>query len=85
MTSLIILNGTVQGINRMAVGSIPGFLVFSARRTQGAVVGQFATPKDAGTHGFLPFNGTYTTIDFPGGTYTVTSDINNLGVIVGDY
>jgi hypothetical protein len=71
MTSLIILNGTVQGINQMAVGSIPGILVFSARRTQGEVVGQFVTPKGAVTYGFLLLNGTYTTIAFPGGTYTV--------------
>jgi probable HAF family extracellular repeat protein len=37
------------------------------------------------THGFLDNNGSFTTIDVPGATFTEAYGINNRGQIVGDY
>jgi probable HAF family extracellular repeat protein len=49
------------------------------------IVGEFDTPADGQTHGFLLKDGQYVPLDVPGSVFTVASDINNVGTIVGDY
>jgi probable HAF family extracellular repeat protein len=49
----------------------------------GQIVGVY---RDAvGSHGFLFENGSYTTLDVPGSTYTEAHGINASGQIVGNY
>jgi probable HAF family extracellular repeat protein len=56
----------------------------------GQIVGDYVassqpSPADGLRHGFLLSQGTYTTLDPPGSTFTVAEGINNAGVIVGVY
>ena len=41
--------------------------------------------SDSHTHGFLLYQGKFTTFMFPGSTDTIAHDINTTGTIVGDY
>jgi hypothetical protein len=49
----------------------------------GDIVGTYEI--DRIVHGFLLSHGVYTTIDFPGAAYTTPLDINDAGVVVGQY
>jgi hypothetical protein len=49
------------------------------------VVGDYVDAAQGVRHGFLLSHGTYTTLDFPGGTLTVAEGISDAGVIVGLY
>lgn len=54
----------------------------------GDIVGDYTTSPDGFTltrHGFVERHGVYTTLDVPGAFFTVTTGINNAGVIVGAY
>ena len=41
--------------------------------------------SDFHTHGFLLYQGKFTTFMFPGSTDTIRIDMNTTGTIVGDY
>jgi hypothetical protein len=49
----------------------------------GQMVGFYAVGPTA--HGFLLSDGSYTTIDVPGATFTYLDSINNVGQLVGHY
>ena len=49
-----------------------------------AIVGRYDTPDNV-AHGYLLRDGTLTTIDYPGTTFTVATGINSSGHIVGRY
>jgi uncharacterized membrane protein len=52
---------------------------------QGQIVGYFENYLNGDWQGFLDNNGTFTPLDFPGGTTTQLSGINDSDQMVGDY
>jgi len=61
-----------------------GFDTVEAINDIGAIVGNVADNEEL-THGFLLFNGKFTTFKFPGSVVTEAHDINNHAQIVGQY
>jgi uncharacterized membrane protein len=58
--------------------------------TQGVIVGSYclvfgSCERDIGQHGFQDENNVFTTIDYPGATFTALNGINDNDVIVGSY
>lgn len=50
----------------------------------GVVVGSYMSTS-ASDHGYIYDNGVFTTLDFPGATSTILTDIDDQGVILGSY
>ena len=86
LCSLLLLIATVP---LMAQGTytqidVPGAIYgtqVSAINTAGDIIGFYV--DGSATHGFLLSGGVYSTIDYPGATYTYLNGINDLGQIVG--
>ena len=72
----------------IATFTVPGGIDSGARGINESmnIVGQFTTVWDGHTHGFLLQDTGYLPINYPSAIgFTVASDINNRGTIVGDY
>ena len=51
----------------------------------GVIVGVYFTSDPSLTQGFVLSGGVYTTLTIPGEPYTFLDDINNNGVVLGNY
>jgi len=73
-----------QAANTTTAVQYPGSLVTRPYgvNTSGMVVGEW---EAAGTHGFSLVGGTYTSIDAPGGDYTVALGVTDQDAIFGNY
>jgi uncharacterized membrane protein len=60
------------------------FFALGALNDVGGIVGTYAA-SDSRIHGFLLYQGKFTSFMFPGSTDTIAHDINTTGTIVGDY
>jgi hypothetical protein len=65
-------------------GEAPGGTFPAAINPQGDIVGEYIDTS-FNQHGFLLSNGTFTTIDAPGSTFTAATGINPQGDILGIY
>jgi hypothetical protein len=61
-----------------------GGTILSQINDNGLIVGGYTDASGVG-HGFSYDHGTFTTIDFPGGSSTTLTGVNNSGAIVGSY
>jgi probable HAF family extracellular repeat protein len=61
-----------------------GTTTVHAVNAAGQMVGEYLDASNK-THGFLWSKGVYTSIDYPGSTYTIANSINDSGQIVGTY
>jgi hypothetical protein len=59
--------------------------VASGINNSNVIVGSYYTDASNSTHGFEYANGKYSTIDFPGASYTVATGISDTGDVVGWY
>ncbi len=60
------------------------FFALGALNDVGGIVGTYAD-SNIHSHGFLLFQGKFTSFMFPGSTDTIAHDVNTTGTIVGDY
>jgi uncharacterized membrane protein len=78
-------NGTCSFQTLHLPGNENGFDSVEAINDIGAIVGNVADANEQLSHGFLLFNGKFTTFKFPGSLLTTAHDINNHAQIVGQY
>jgi uncharacterized membrane protein len=78
-------NGTCSFQTLHLTGNSAGFDSVEAINDIGAIVGNIADANEELSHGFLLFNGKFTSFKFPGSVVTAAHDINNRAQIVGQY
>ena len=81
--------GTTTGKCSFQTVNIPALanqriVIPEALNDVGAILGTYVT-HDFHTHGFLLYQGKFTSFLFPGSTDTVAFDMNTTGTIVGEY
>ena len=81
--------GTTTGKCSFQTVNIPALanqrsIIPEALNDVGAILGTYVT-QDFHTHGFLLYQGKFTSFMFPGSTNTIAHDINTTGTIVAEY